>query len=423
MSTLTLAAGRSVATTGRLLGGTGSDLAAHLRVAGSLAVPEPAVLLAELEAAGLTGRGGAGFPTWRKLAAVGAARRPVVVANAAEGEPASGKDAALLRANPHLVFDGLQVAAAGVGARRVFVYAPAAAVPRLQALLDGRVRAGRDRWAVEVVASPDRFVAGEETAVVRRIDGGLALPRGVPPRVFEKGVGGRATLVSNVETLACTALIARYGGAWFRGVGTAAEPGTVLVTVSGAVARPGVVEVPLGIPVGEVLDAAGGPVAPLAGLLTGGYHGTWLPPEAVAAPLSRAGLAAHGGVLGAGVLVALPVGTCGLKETARAASYLAGEGARQCGPCRNGLPALAAALLRLCRRGAVAGDLAAVRRYAGLVEGRGACHHPDGSARFVRSALQTFAAEAELHVTGRCSGRGADLLPCPAGPRTAQDWR
>jgi NADH:ubiquinone oxidoreductase subunit F (NADH-binding) len=382
------------------------DLATHTERVGALPLPYPGggpALIAHVRSAGLTGHGGAAFPTWRKLETVAAGRDPIVVANGAEGEPASRKDAVLLEQAPHLVLDGLQLAAAAVGARTAYAYVRPAAQARLRQALEERRRI--DLVPVELVTAAESFVSGQETAVVAAIEGGRALPRDVPDLVVRRGIRGRATLVQNVETLAQLALLARRGGAWFRQVGTDTQPGTFLATLSGAISRPGVQEAAYGVPVADLIAQGGGGTEPLAAVLVGGYHGTWLPPEAFGAPLSIEGLAPWRGSPGAGVLVALGRSECGLAMTARIARYLAGENAGQCGPCLNGLPAIADALELLARGTSDTRLPAQVEWLTRVVEGRGACHHPDGTARMVRSALATFAADVQLHLTGRCRAR------------------
>jgi NADH:ubiquinone oxidoreductase subunit F (NADH-binding) len=362
-------------------------------------------LIALATAAGLTGRGGAAFPVGRKLAAVQAGGRGVVVANGAEGEPASSKDRALLAQAPHLVLDGLALAARAVGATRAYLYGPAD-------LLEGRVaealRERRDDVRVRTVGAAHTFVSGESSAVVAAIHGQRPVPMSTPPSVHQRGVDGRPTLVQNVETLAQLALVARYGAEWFRGLGTRDEPGTRLLTVSGAVRSPGVYEATGGTPLGSILDLAGGSALPVQALLVGGYHGGWVPWTAATAalPHSRAALAPYGAHPGAGVVVALGSDRCGVQAGAEIAAYLAGQSSGQCGPCVNGLPAVAGQLERLAAGRATPRVVRELHRVAGLVEGRGACHHPDGTARFVRSTLATFAAEVELHLAGRCSVAG-----------------
>jgi NADH:ubiquinone oxidoreductase subunit F (NADH-binding) len=389
----------------RLSGCATNDLTEHARRLGPLpGLDRAQMLLDELERSGLTGRGGAAFPTWRKVAAVSRGRRAVVVANAAEGEPASGKDAALLIHVPHLVLDGLQLAAAAVDARDVYLYVKAGAGQHSarQALAERR-RAGWDRIRVTVVEAPDGFVSGEESSVVSAIEGGPALPKFKRGLVVESGVKGRPTLVQNAETLAHVALIARFGAEWFRLMGTPEQPGTFLSTVSGAVRAPGVVELPYGSTIAEVLNRAGGPSRPLSAVLVGGYHGAWVPGKDLhRAPMSREGLAPWGASPGAGVLVALGDDECGLYTTARIVQYLADSSARQCGPCMFGLPHLAHTLSRLAAGERDQRLPAQVEQLTALVEGRGACHHPDGTIRLVRTALRTFAADVEAHLVGRC---------------------
>lgn len=348
----------------------------------------PGLLTTEIASAGLTGRGGAGFPVARKLAAVAAAgrgaRRPVVVANGAEGEPASVKDAFLLERAPHLVLDGTQLAAEAVGAHRAFLVAAPERVPILRGIVASR--AG-DRVPVEVRARADTFLAGEASALVAALDGRAPRPADKARRIAEAGVGGAPTLVQNVETLAHLGLIARHGAGWFRSRGTAAEPGTMLVTAAGQVR-----EVGIGIPLREVLDAVG--ADPSRPVLVGGSHGAWLTAREVdVANLSRASLSSWGASPGAGVLAVLAPGVSGLAESARITHYLADASARQCVACVNGLPAMATVLERLASGERSAGLVAVARRLAGRVAGRGACHHPDGTARLVMSALRVFEGE------------------------------
>lgn len=371
-----------------------------------------------VDASGLTGRGGAGFPAWRKAAAVAGGRAPVVVANGAEGEPASAKDRTLMVLAPHLVLDGLQLAAEDVGAQRVYVYASGAAATAVRTAVAQRTRVGRDQFPVEVIESAERFLAGEESAVVAALNNRPAIPRDKARRVTEFGVGGLPTLVHNVETLAQLALVARNGAEWFRELGTIEEPGTFLATLSGAVARPGVFETPYGTTIGDLVTLAGGATERLSAVLVGGFHGAWIPgAAAVGLPMTRAALAPWGAAPGAGVLVALPESSCGVTRTGSILAYLAAESAGQCGPCRFGLPAMASTWDELV---ACSGDPALparVRRLASLVEGRGACHHPDGTARMVRSALHVFSAEIVNHLRGYCTAPSRHGIPLDAMSR------
>jgi NADH:ubiquinone oxidoreductase subunit F (NADH-binding) len=366
----------------------------------------------------LRGRGGAGFPVEAKMRAVLAARgHAVVVANGAAVDPLSEKDAFLLTRLPHLVLDGAQVAAAAVDARQVLLYVLArpqvyGAVER--ALAD-RHRAKADAVPVRLLPAPDRYVAGESSAAVHHLSGGPPLPAFQPPHTAARGVQGRPTLVQNVETLANLGLLARYGSAWFRGVGLPDEPGSLVVTVRGAVPRPVVLEVPVGATVEQALAGAGWLTEAAGGVLVGGCSGRWLPAAAgLSAPLSHAGMAGAGGILGAGVVVALPDRACGLHETARIARYLAGESSGQCGACVNGLPAIAGALTALAESRADGPTVQRLYRWCGMVAGRGACRHPDGLAGLVASALGVFAEDVGRHLAGWCAHPLRDVLPVPA---------
>jgi NADH:ubiquinone oxidoreductase subunit F (NADH-binding) len=409
----------------RLLAGAHRDgpvsLAEHLERYGELPPLRgrgvEAGLLDLVDASGLQGRGGAAFPTARKMRAVAAARRrPVVLANGAEGEPVSGKDQVLLAYVPQLVLDGAAVAAAAVGAREVTVAVGAGAgraVAAVRAAIAERGRRRLDRVSFRLVTTPDRFVAGEETALVNRINGGPATPTFTPPRPYERGVAGAPTLVQNVETLAHLALLARFGARWFRSVGTPAEPGSALVTLGGAVQRPGIYEIPLGLPLSELLTWAGGPSLPIGAFLIGGYFGAWVGADAAhSLRLADSELGAVGAALGARAIFALPESACGIVETARVARYLAGESAGQCGPCVHGLDAIATALEQIASCKAPERRL---ERWLAQVEGRGACRHPDGAVRLVTSALRVFAAERERHAHGSCAGASGPLLPVRKG--------
>jgi len=378
----------------RLLAAQRPALADHQLQFGDLPKVAAPELISLLEAAGLSGRGGAGFPTGRKIAAV-TGHKPVVVGNGAEGEPLSRKDAVLLSTAPHLVLDGLELAADAVNADKVYLYLPTHVVPAVTHALNERRTAGLDRFKVTVVAAPNTFVAGEESALIRRIEGGPALPRDRTVVTATSGVRGRPTLVNNVETLAHIALIARFGQRWFRSIGGRNNPGSTLVTLSGAVPKQGVVEVPADallaglIPRSEAVRA----------VLVGGYHGRWIPADALNSTA----------VSGVGIVHALGIDECGLARTADIADYLASQSARQCGPCRTGLPRLAELLGKLASERAENTHVREIGRLVGLVDGRGACRHPDGTARMIRSALETFSTDIERHRHRSCDAERPEV--------------
>jgi NADH:ubiquinone oxidoreductase subunit F (NADH-binding) len=422
--------------TARLLAGVGGgarlDLAAHVAVHGPLCLPGrrdrhwAALFIDDVNASGLTGRGGAGFPTGRKLETLHAQRRrPLVVVNAMEGEPASRKDQFLATRVPHLVLDGAALVAACLGAPSITVCvarSSTAASRSFSSAVSERGRAGVGGVPVTVVQPPDRYVAGEESALSSWLDGGDSRPQFRPDRPAVPRVKGRPALVDNAETLAHIALIARYGPAWFRQVGTPEVPGTTLVTVSGAVDEPGILEVPLGLPVSSVLATAGAEAT--GGVLLGGYGGTWLAPGDVGTPYDPLSLRDLGCTTGVGAMVALPPGGCGLAETARIAHWMASESAGQCGPCVFGLPAVAQDLTMIARGRANHRDADRLWARLGTIDGRGACRHPDGVVRLIRSAVTAFTADVNRHLShGPCPGASWPSVMALPRPGEVVEWR
>ncbi len=388
-----------------LLGSADSSLAEHRRRFGDVRRLAAAELEEAARGAGVLGRGGAGFPLAVKLAAATGRRalRRHVVVNLSEGEPASAKDAALVLTSPHLVLDGAVLVAAALGVREIDLVVPGELTWVEQALvaaIDQRRGAGEDRrlrWRIHRAAP--RFVSGEASAVTSLVAGGDNLPSTswVPAAV--RGVHGRPTLLSNAETFAQLAALVQRP---HRVPGTAEEPGTRLLSITRGSAIE-VVEVAHGTEWREVLspDELDRPI------LLGGYHGQWaaagaLLDETVSAPAMRAlGLS-----LGAGIVLPLSPGACPLTYTVGVLRYLAQQSAGRCGPCVNGLPALAEAFEDLVG-GRTGPEVEAV---AALVRGRGACAHPDGTARLVASTCATFPDEVEAHRGGRCVNRPRPVL-------------
>jgi NADH:ubiquinone oxidoreductase subunit F (NADH-binding) len=361
-------------------------------------------LIELLDTSGLRGRGGGGFPAGAKLRAVAGARgRAIVLVNGAEGEPASFKDRTLLQALPHLVLDGAELAARAVGAEEIMIGVcdtASEALAEVRGALDERAREpSREPLRARLVTVPNRYIAGQESALVNHVGGGPALPTFTPPLPFERGVRERPTLVANVETLAHVALIARHGADWFRELGVASQPGSALVTLTGAeLGYPGVYEIEIGSPISALLDAAGGIETQPRAILVGGYAGAWVDGALLrGVALSDEHLAPYGASLGAGVIVLLSTETCPVAELARLTCWLAAQSARQCGPCLFGLDAIATTVEQLML-GSAGRD--AQQRLAGLgsvVRGRGACSHPDGAVRMVASGLEVFSDELADH--------------------------
>ncbi|WP_350278335.1 NADH-ubiquinone oxidoreductase-F iron-sulfur binding region domain-containing protein [Kribbella sp. HUAS MG21] len=353
------------------------------------------------EAVGLRGRGGAAFPVALKLQDLPARGVEAVVVNGSESEPVSRKDRLLLTRWPHLVLDGAVGLAHALGAPHVLiaVHDADAATSLREALVERD-----DRLAIEVREIPSRFVAGEARAVLSALEGGDAVPPGRRVLPTRKGYHRRPTFLSNVETFAQLAVLARLGARGFSSTGVITEPGTQLLTIDGAVQRPGVIETPTGVPLDTVLQYAGAEPGPV---LLGGYHGRWLTQTHVT--LQRPEVSA-------GIILALGQNTCPLGEVTRVADWLRRQSAGQCGPCVFGLASLVDDFARLTlgeRRGWYD-----AQRHLGLIPGRGACAHPDGAARFLTSALEVFDDDVRRHVSGQGCGRPVlGVLPVPGGAR------
>ena len=370
---------------------SGPSLAAHRAQYGEL--PRLALddLVDAVDDVGLRGRGGAAFPFAIKLrTAAEGSRRPVVVVNLSEGEPASSKDSALARTRPHLVLDGAVATARALGARQVHVVLPGDR-PLTRAAMEAAMDERRDRRVrlVRHVAAA-RFVAGQARAVLELMAGRPNLPVTAWSPEAVTGHRSHPTLLSNAETWAHVGHLLHTGPP--SGLGTDDEPGTTLLTLRLPHARVAVREVEYGTPLRSVLpqdDAA---------VLIGGFHGTWTTPEtARRLTVSVAGMREAGCALGAGLVLA--VDDCPVAWTQRIVSYLAAQSARRCGPCFNGLPALAEAVSAV-DDGA---GTARVEQLSALVERRGACAHPDGTVRLVRSLLSAYPEEVDGHGAGQCS--------------------
>jgi NADH:ubiquinone oxidoreductase subunit F (NADH-binding) len=383
-------------------------------------------LIDQIVQSGLTGRGGGAFPMGDKLRAVAAQRgRPLVVVNATEGEPASLKDRTLLETLPHLVLDGTVLAARAVGAQEAIVCvceSALAGMERMASAISERAHMSGDWPSVTLEAAPEGYVVGQESALVNHLNGGPAVPTFTPPLPFQQGVRRQPTLVSNAETLAHVAMIARHGPRWFRALGMEGQPGSALVTLSGPVRYPGVYEMEYGASLMSLLDAAGGTTdGRVRAVLFGGYGGTWVDGRALGElALSDEHLAPHYATIGAGVVLLLSSDACPVAEVARVTRWLARQSARQCGPCIHGLDALAQMLGNVASGDADGRFERRTEQLLTLVSRRGACSHPDGAARFVASALDVFAPELADHVQhGTCEAclRPAEL-PLPVRSRS-----
>ncbi|WP_396655746.1 NADH-ubiquinone oxidoreductase-F iron-sulfur binding region domain-containing protein [Microbacterium sp.] len=387
----------------RLVGVASEGLESYLERGGYRPLADAATLLDEIGKAGLRGRGGAAFPTARKLQTLReAGASAYIVANGEEGEPTSAKDRWLLRNRPHLVLDGLRLAAAVVGTSDAAVYiSDERAEASISRALAAATDAGLIAFHVRVHRVAPAYVAGEETAVVRALNGGPALPTDKPPRPFEEGVDLRPTLVSNVETLANLPAVQRLGAAAYRAVGTERSPGTFLLTLTG-LTRAGLYEVPFGTSLREVLAWTGDDPAAVRGFLMGGYFAGVIGPQALDVPLDYDEIAAWGSGLGCGAVVALGDTRCPVDVTAAVMGYFDRENAGQCGSCFNGTAAMGAVLAALRDGQAEESDVERLRAWSVNLRGRGACGTLDGATNVAASLLRDFPDEVRTHLHGHC---------------------
>lgn len=389
------------------------SLDSYRATGGYAALRDPAALLRTVSQAGLRGRGGAAFPTARKLDTVRSrGGNPVVVANGEEGEPASAKDRWLLRHRPHLVLDGLRLAATMTGSSEAYVYvSDATAAESVGRAIQELSGTGVWDCQPRVVQVAPTYVAGEESAVVRAIGGGPALPTEKPPRPFEQGVAGRPTLINNVETLANLPVIQRLGAAGYRAVGTGSTPGTFLLTLTGCAAT-GLYEVPFGTTLRQVLDWLGEDTSQILGFLTGGYFAGVLGAYALDLPLDYDAMANAGTGLGCGAIAVLGDDMCPVAVSAGVMAYFARENAGQCGSCFNGTAAMSAVLDALSHHQAEPSDVERLRKWSGFLRGRGACGTLDGATNIAGRLLREFPDLVQAHIDGQCRN-------CAAGRFTA----
>lgn len=401
------------------------DLDAHNDIFGPLPRMSADDIIAACKQIDLRGQGGAGFPFARKLQSVIDAcekkrQPPVVVVNCTEGEPGSFKDKMLMIRSPYLILSGAALIAEAIDADEIVIGVTCNELAN-RSMEDAINAEPGLRKMVRVVQAPEKFISGESGALIRGINGKKHIPPGRKQRAAEKGVDDLPTLLSNASTFAQLAVLALLGPARYSAVGEPEEPGTTLLSVSGSARKPAVVECPTGIPLGAVLDICEAPMGD--GVLVGGYHGMWLPAEtAYQAPVGRVGMESVGGTHGSGIVLPIGDGTCPLGEVSRIATYLAAESAGQCGPCKLGLPNLARAIASIVDGSGGVDALDVARRAAATANKRGACSHPDGTVRFVLSALEVFTEDLAAHVFhGSCGRPVQGMLPLPAGPDNEND--
>jgi NADH:ubiquinone oxidoreductase subunit F (NADH-binding) len=409
---------------------------------------EPDAVIAEVEDSGLRARGGAGVPCgpkWRTVRAygTGAATAPSVVVNAAEGEPGSFKDRAILSRNPYRVLEGALIAAHAVGARDVII-----ALKRMHTEIRRRVDEAIDEvravgWLdgvdVQVFEGPDEYLYGEETAMLEAIDGRPPFPRIAPPyrrgvhEIVDRVVGdhsstasaahvqlagpggdavGSPALVNNVETLANVPAIMVEGPEWFRSIGTPESPGSLVCTVTGATQRHGVGEVPMGTPLGDVLRLVGGGLNPgrVIKAVMGGAATPLLTADQLDTPVSNEGMQSVGGRLGCGGFIIFDDHSDIAAIAEGVARFLSIESCGLCVPCKEDGMALADLFGRVRRSQANDHDLAAIRDRLQTVVDGARCNLATQYQLVLQSALDNFADEIDAHVQGRAPAAAPELI-------------
>jgi NADH:ubiquinone oxidoreductase subunit F (NADH-binding) len=400
----------------------------------------PAAVVEDLEAAGLRGRGGGGFPTatkWRTVAGNASPTLPTtVVVNGAEGEPGTFKDRAILRANPYAVLEGALIAALAVGADRAVVALKATFTrerARLeQAIAEAEAAGWTDGVTLTVATGPGEYLFGEETGLLEALEGRPPLPRlAAPYRHGADEVGrepgepggtvlaspGEAvappTLVNNVETLANVPRLIAEGPSWFRSVGTAGSPGTVVCTITGDTRRHGVVEVAMGTPLAEVIDTVGGGPRDRQRLTAAlsGVANPLLPADRFGTPLTYEDLTAVGGGLGAAGFIVFDDSTDLVAVAAGVSHFLAVESCGQCTPCKGDGLALAELLDRLRRSEADDHDVAEVRDRLGTVANGARCYLATQHELVVASLLELFPDLVSAHLAGAAPAEAVPIVP------------
>jgi NADH-quinone oxidoreductase subunit F len=368
-------------------------------------------IIAEVSEAGLRGRGGAGFPAGRKwaIAAATAERPAYLVCNAGEDEPGSFKDRVLLEHRPHLVLEGMILAAKAIGAAEAFVYLNETyddAHARVAEAIGEAAAAGDLPIKVTIHKAPTVYVAGEDSAALEVLEGKPPKPRQKPPYPATAGLFGKPTVVNNLETLANVAPIVRNGAAWFRQFGTADSPGTMLFCLGGEMNNPGAYELAVGTPMRHLYEDLGGGLkqgAKLKAILPGGPSCGFLAAERLDTRLDPASCKAAGSTLGCGVMRFYPQNTCMVEATLELAKFFAQECCGQCPACRMETSMLAALIERIQAGKGDAGLFEQCGKVLDFNRGKGYCALINMPGPPVISAFHLFRADFEYHLQhGRC---------------------
>jgi len=374
-----------------------------------LAQMKPAEVVAEVTRSGLRGRGGAGYPTGVKwqLVAKQQADTKYVVCNADEGDPGAFMDRSVLEGDPHRVLEGMAIAAYGVGARLGYIYVRGEyglAIARLQTaikqaekegLLGSRILDTHFDFSVQIRIGAGAFVCGEETALIASIEGKRGEPRPRPPYPPEKGLGGKPTLINNVETFANVPPILVRGGDWFAGIGTEKSKGTKVFAVAGKTALTGLIEVPMGTPVRRIVEMAGGVAGGgrVKAIQTGGPSGGCIPERLLDVPVDYESLVAVGSMMGSGGLIVMDQDTSMVDVARYFMEFCRDESCGKCVPCRAGTVQMHLLLQKFCDGEATRQDLALLESLADLLRNTSLCGLGQSAPTPVMTALRYFPEE------------------------------
>ncbi|MBP1660208.1 MAG: NADH:ubiquinone oxidoreductase, NADH-binding (51 kD) subunit [Candidatus Aminicenantes bacterium] len=387
----------------------------YAAAAKALSEMTPEGIIAEISAAGLRGRGGAGYPTGRKWDA--ARRAPgeprYIVCNGDEGDPGAFMDRSVLEADPHAVLEGMIIGARAVGASRGFLYIRNE-YPLALARIGMALEQARDYGLIgrnilgtgfdlelEVVRGAGAFVSGEETALLASIEGGRAYPRQRPPYPAERGLWGRPTVINNVETWANVPAIIRRGAAWFAGLGTATSKGTKIFSLVGKIANTGLVEVPMGITLREIIFAIGGGIPDgreFKAVQIGGPSGGCIPKPLLDLAVDYESLKAAGSMMGSGGMIVMDETTCMVDIALYFLRFAEEESCGKCAPCRAGTEAMARLLAKITAGDGTAADLARLESLAASVKQGSLCGLGQTAPNPILTTLRYFRDEYEAHV-------------------------
>lgn len=362
---------------------------------------------------GLRGRGGAGFPTGVKWEFIPKdAPRKYLVCNADEGEPGTFKDRYLLRYVPHLVLEGIAIASWANDAHKAFIYVRGeyweeAEVIKM-AVKEARDFLGKDTLGfsldVEVVSGAGAYVVGEETGLLNSLEGKRGNPRSRPPFPATSGYLGEPTVINNVETLSCVPFIVERGADWFKKIGTEKSTGGKLFCLSGCVKKPGLYELPLGFPLSELIELAGGTrcESPVKAVIVGGTSTAPLSADELSTPLDYESLMERGGALGTGAIIVICERTCPVWVCLKALKFYAEESCGQCIPCREGLNLEVEILEDLEMGKANEEDLKTLEDVAKTIGGKTICALSDAGSTPILAFLKKFENEFLEHIEGGC---------------------